>query len=87
MNKIRHNHSFVGSGANAVTKTIVEETIVKPDGSKVTRRSETTTSGGDSGGATGGFDGFKVGGSCILGFFCACFMCILVYVRICVCHL
>ena len=57
--------SLVGSGANAVTKTIVEETIVKPDGSKVTRRSETTTSGGDSGGATGGFDGFKVGGSCV----------------------
>lgn len=47
-----------GSGPNAVTKTITEETIIKPDGSKVTRRSETTTSGGDSGGAAG-FGGFK----------------------------
>lgn len=47
-----------GSGPNAVTKTIVEETIVKPDGSKVTRRSETTTSGGDSSGGAS-FGGFK----------------------------
>ena len=53
---------LLGSGSNKVTKTIVEETIVKPDGSKVTRRSETTSSGGDSGGGSGGasFGGFSV---------------------------
>ena len=35
-----------GSGPNAVTKTIVEETIIKSDGTKVTNRKETTTTGG-----------------------------------------
>ena len=41
-----------GSGANAVTKTVVEETIIKPDGSKVTRTKETVTSGGSSSGGS-----------------------------------
>lgn len=34
-----------GSGANAVTKTIVEETIIRADGSKTTNRKETITHG------------------------------------------
>jgi len=33
-----------------VTKTIVEETIIKPDGSKVTTTRETTTTAGSDGG-------------------------------------
>lgn len=37
-----------GSGANKVTKTVVEETIIKADGSKTTNRKETITTG-DSG--------------------------------------
>ena len=50
-----------GSGANKVTKTVTEETIIKADGSKVTNRKETVThgdSGGskDSGGARSLFD-------------------------------
>ncbi|KAK3593730.1 hypothetical protein CHS0354_013628 [Potamilus streckersoni] len=35
-----------GSGPNAVTKTITEETIIKPDGSKVTTKKITTSTGG-----------------------------------------
>ncbi|KAL3872138.1 hypothetical protein ACJMK2_040089 [Sinanodonta woodiana] len=35
-----------GSGPNAVTKTITEETIIKPDGSKVTTKKVTTSTGG-----------------------------------------
>jgi hypothetical protein len=34
-----------GSGANAVTKTVVEETIIRADGSKTTNRKETITHG------------------------------------------
>ncbi|XP_033733310.1 cell wall protein PRY3-like isoform X2 [Pecten maximus] len=34
-----------GSGANKVTKTVVEETIIKADGSKTTNRKETITTG------------------------------------------
>lgn len=40
-----------GSGANKITKTVVEETIIKADGSKVTNRKETVTHG-EQGGAT-----------------------------------
>ena len=40
-----------GSGANKVTKTVVEETIIKADGSKVTNRKETITRG-EQGGAS-----------------------------------
>lgn len=38
-----------GVGANKVTKTITEETIIKPDGEKIVNRKETTTSGGAAG--------------------------------------
>ncbi len=37
-----------GSGANAVTKTIVTETIIGPDGQKRTVTKETVTSGSDA---------------------------------------
>lgn len=40
-----------GSGPNAVTKTVVEETIIKADGSKVTNKTETVTRG-SAGGAS-----------------------------------
>ena len=39
-----------GSGTNKVTKTVVEETIIKADGSKTVNRKETITHG-DSGGS------------------------------------
>ncbi|KAK3593727.1 hypothetical protein CHS0354_013625 [Potamilus streckersoni] len=35
-----------GSGPNAVTKTITEETVIKPDGSKVTTKKVTTSTAG-----------------------------------------
>ena len=37
-----------GSGANKVTKTVVEETIIRADGSKTTNRKETITQGGSN---------------------------------------
>lgn len=41
-----------GSGANKVTKTVVEETIIRADGSKTTNRKETITQGGSSNAST-----------------------------------
>ncbi|KAJ8321178.1 hypothetical protein KUTeg_001303 [Tegillarca granosa] len=41
-----------GSGPNAVTKTVVEETIIKADGSKVTNKTETVTRGAAGGGTS-----------------------------------
>lgn len=43
-----------GSGANKVTKTVVEETIIKADGSKVTNRKETITRGEQGGASASG---------------------------------
>nr|XP_022326648.1 cell wall protein PRY3-like isoform X2 [Crassostrea virginica] len=43
-----------GSGANKVTKTVVEETIIKADGSKVTNRKETITRGEQGGASSSG---------------------------------
>ncbi|XP_062571774.1 uncharacterized protein LOC134233787, partial [Saccostrea cucullata] len=69
-----------GSGANKITKTIVEETIIKADGSKVTNRKETITHGEKGGASSSGplmlergrekeKDSKKDKGSGMLGFF------------------
>lgn len=69
-----------GSGANKVTKTVVEETIIKADGSKVTNRKETITRGEQGGASASGpmmlergrekeKDDKKDKGSGMLGFF------------------
>ncbi|KAK7473707.1 hypothetical protein BaRGS_00035034, partial [Batillaria attramentaria] len=50
-----------GSGPNKVTKTITEETIIKPDGEKIVNRKETTTSGGGKSSTDPSSMGIRVG--------------------------